>query len=114
MNRLVLAGILMLTASGCAGKRHKSCGIDRAYMQECYALFDEIVRIQATRKTLSQEMQENTQAFGEGKLSVAEHSRLSHHWLMTENSLATQVTRLYTVTRDKGCFDEITSEHFGR
>ena len=114
MSRLILAGILTLTATGCAGKRHTSCGIDRAYMQECYALFDEIMRIQATRKTLSQEMQENTRAFGEGNLPAEEHARLSHHWLMTENSLATRVTRLYTVARDKGCFDEITSEHFGR
>ena len=114
MNRLVVVSLLAIITAGCAGKRHTSCNINRAYMQECYALFDEIVSIQATRKTLSQEMQENTQAFGEGKLSVAEHSRLSHHWLMTENSLATRVTRLYTVARDKGCFDEITSEHFGR
>lgn len=114
MSRLVLVSLLMLTATGCAGKRHMSCDINRAYMQECYALFDEIMRIQATRKTLSQEMQEHTSAFGEGKLPAEEHARLSHHWLMTENSLATQVTRLYTVTRDKGCFDEITSEHFGR
>ena len=114
MNRVILTSLLMLVTAGCAGKRHASCNINKAYMQECYALFDEIVRIQATRKTLSQNMQEDTRAFSEGKMSGEEHSRLSHHWLMTENSLATQVTRLYTVTRDKGCFDEITSEHFGR
>ena len=114
MSRLVLVSFLVLFATGCASKRHLACDINRAYMQECYSLFDQIMRIQATRKTLSQEMQENTRAFGEGKLPAEDHARLSHHWLMTENSLATQVTRLYTVTRDKGCFDEITSEHFGR
>jgi len=102
------------SSTGCANKHHTTCSVDKQYMQECYSLFDQIMRIQGTRKTLSQEMQETTRAFGEGKVSAAEHARLSHHWLTTENSLATQVTRLYTVTRDKGCFDEITSEHFGR
>ena len=97
---------------GCAHKHPVSCGINKAYIEECYALFDQILRIQAERKTLSDEMQKNTRDFGDGKLSNEDHARLSHHWLMTENSLATQVTRLYTTTREKGCFNEEVNEHF--
>ena len=97
---------LAISTTGCAGKQPGM----KVYMQECYGLVDQIMRIQATRKTRSQDMQEQTLAYAAGKLTDAEYARLSHHWLSTENSLATRVADLYTTAREKGCFEDITSE----
>ena len=112
MRKLLLA-IPVVLLFGCSNKHARVCH-NPTYLEECYDLFEQIIRIQDTRKVSSLAMEESTLAFREGRMTEAEHSRKSHKWLMEENMLATHVARLYETARGKRCFDEDLIEHFAR
>ena len=113
MSKLLFMAPVMLFL-GCSHKHIETCHAGSSYLEECYDLFEQIIRIQDTRRVSSQAMEESTLAFREGRMTEAEHSRKSHKWLMEENMLATHVARLYETARGKRCFDEDLIEHFAR
>ena len=98
--------------SGCSHKHIETCHASSSYLEECYDLFEQIIRIQDARKSASREMEESTAAFREGAITEGDHSRKSHKWLVEENMLATHVASLYETARGKRCFDEDLIEHF--
>jgi hypothetical protein len=99
----VLVFAALLTTS-CAHTRDYNGYPAPQSQADCRRLFSDIHEVQAVRHDLMDKMSRTTRAYKQDKMTKARFHRKRETWLARENQLRADVTFLYDIGYEYGCF----------
>lgn len=100
--RNFLTLILLASIPSCRASSHSK----EILKQECMVLFENIMQIQNLRNSLSTGMHMTTVLRNSNEIEREEYIASYGLWAKTEGALRSEVTSIYDVAYEKGCFDE--------